>query len=185
MPRAVDPEERRREISNAVFTLAIERGFGEVTIRAVAAELGASTTVVTHYFASRDEMIAATLRHELEAFMRAIDAELAGRDGAAAIRALVAFAVFDAPAQLRDFWMATVIDASREATVRAEARRFDALWDARLDALVSQLHSPRHKTRADQIDLVISGAIMLGAEGVAESARRRTVDSMLDLILDS
>lgn len=186
MPRAVDPEERHISVRRAVVRLAISEGFGAVTVRAIAAQLNASTTAVTHYFPTRDAMIAETLRHELGSFSREVDSMLTGLRGADAIRTFVFYVVFDAPQDLRRFWMRAVIDAPRETMIRSELQRFDQEWDARLGDLVDQLDTEKgatQATRADQVDLVISGAIMLNAEGVDETILRRTTQSLLDLIL--
>lgn len=186
MPRLVDTQERHTAVYRAVVHLATSEGFAAVTIRAVAAQLRASTTVVTHYFPTRDAAIAATLRHELGRFDQTIDSMLRGRRGAGAIRALVSSAVFDGPEDLRAFWMASVIEASREPVIRAELARFDTAWDARLADLVAHLdreQGSKRAGRADQIDLLVSGAIMLAAEGVDETTLRRTTESLLDLIL--
>ena len=52
---------RRRAVSAAVWRVLAHRGFGGLTVRAVAAELGTSTGVVTHYFTSKDALV----RHAL------------------------------------------------------------------------------------------------------------------------
>jgi AcrR family transcriptional regulator len=57
MPRAVDAEDRRREIAHAAIKLIAAKGFGGLTLRAVAAELDGSLTLVTHYYSSRAELL--------------------------------------------------------------------------------------------------------------------------------
>ena len=57
MPRPLgDHDARRREVAEAVLRVLATRGFAGLTIRAVAAELEATTGVVTHYFATKDEL---------------------------------------------------------------------------------------------------------------------------------
>lgn len=62
MPARGDHDARRRDVSQAVWRVLAEHGFGGLTLRAVAAELGASTGLLTHYFPSKQALI----RHALE-----------------------------------------------------------------------------------------------------------------------
>ncbi|WFB11187.1 TetR family transcriptional regulator [Streptomyces sp. LX-29] len=62
MPARGDHEARRRDVSEAVWRVLGERGFDGLTLRAVAAELGASTGLVSHYFPSKR----ALMEHALE-----------------------------------------------------------------------------------------------------------------------
>lgn len=57
MPRAVDHEQRRRDIVNAVCRVAADEGPGAVTFRRIAKELGGSTTLVTEAFSTRAELL--------------------------------------------------------------------------------------------------------------------------------
>lgn len=57
MPRYVDHEARRRQIVEATCQVVAEEGLPGLSFRAVAARLGGSTTVVTHYFASQRELV--------------------------------------------------------------------------------------------------------------------------------
>jgi AcrR family transcriptional regulator len=63
MPRTKgDHEARRRDVSEAVWQVMATRGFAGLTLRAVAAELGASTGLLTHYFPTKR----ALLEHALD-----------------------------------------------------------------------------------------------------------------------
>lgn len=66
MPKQVDQERRRREIAQAVWQVAAERGLESVSLRNVAAAGGVSMGRVQHYFGSRDEMILFACRHLVE-----------------------------------------------------------------------------------------------------------------------
>lgn len=57
MPRYVDHDERRRQIVEATNRVVSEEGLRGLTFRAVAERLGGSTTLVTHYFASQEELL--------------------------------------------------------------------------------------------------------------------------------
>ncbi|WP_175649072.1 TetR/AcrR family transcriptional regulator [Micromonospora avicenniae] len=58
MPRSKgDHEARRRDVSEAVWQVLAARGFTSLTLRAVAAELGATTGLLTHYFPTKRALI--------------------------------------------------------------------------------------------------------------------------------
>ncbi|MGW5653881.1 TetR/AcrR family transcriptional regulator [Streptomyces humi] len=58
MPRTKgDHEARRRDVSTAVWQVMATRGFAGLTLRAVAAELGASTGLLTHYFPTKHALV--------------------------------------------------------------------------------------------------------------------------------
>ncbi|MFG2698868.1 TetR/AcrR family transcriptional regulator [Kitasatospora sp. NPDC048407] len=60
-PARGDHEARRRDVSEAVWRVLAARGFGGLTLRAVAAELGASTGLLTHYFPNKRALVAHAL----------------------------------------------------------------------------------------------------------------------------
>lgn len=62
MPAPTDHEARRRDVSEAVWRVLARHGFGGLTLRAVATEMGASTGLLTHYFPSKDALV----RHALD-----------------------------------------------------------------------------------------------------------------------
>jgi AcrR family transcriptional regulator len=57
MPAKVDAEQRRRELVLAAAELIAADGIAALTHQRVAERLGASTTVVTHYFRSKRELV--------------------------------------------------------------------------------------------------------------------------------
>lgn len=52
-----DHEARRRDVSEAVWQVMAVRGFGGLTLRAVAARLGATTGLLTHYFPTKRALV--------------------------------------------------------------------------------------------------------------------------------
>src|SRR5688500_3977534 len=69
MAEGKSPEWRREEILDAAMRLIAQKGFTAVTVRDVAAEAGVVHGLLRHYFASRDELMAA-------AFERAVYDEM-------------------------------------------------------------------------------------------------------------
>lgn len=62
MPRHKgDHDARRLEVSGAVWRVLAASGFGGLTLRAVAAEMGATTGLLTHYFPSKKDLVAHAL----------------------------------------------------------------------------------------------------------------------------
>ncbi|GII64404.1 transcriptional regulator [Sphaerisporangium krabiense] len=73
MPKRVDHDQRRRQITEALWRIAAERGIEAVSIREVATEAGMSIGLVQHFFASKDEMLmfaTSHLREKLEGRIR-------------------------------------------------------------------------------------------------------------------
>jgi AcrR family transcriptional regulator len=62
MPKVVDHDERRREILEATWQVVAREGLGSATVRRIAEEACCTTGLVTHYFASKDEILVAALR---------------------------------------------------------------------------------------------------------------------------
>ncbi|MFF7455425.1 TetR/AcrR family transcriptional regulator [Kitasatospora sp. NPDC008115] len=65
-PARGDHEARRTEVSEAVWRVLSTRGFEGLTLRAVAAEMGATTGLLTHYFPGKKALVA----HALEVLDR-------------------------------------------------------------------------------------------------------------------
>nr|WP_202487213.1 TetR family transcriptional regulator C-terminal domain-containing protein [Streptomyces sp. SID8354] len=63
VPKKVDHEARRQEISAALWRLANTRGVDGVSLRDVAAEAGISLGRIQHYFRTKDELLLFALRH--------------------------------------------------------------------------------------------------------------------------
>jgi TetR/AcrR family transcriptional regulator, transcriptional repressor of bet genes len=118
MPKVVDVEERRQELTDAAARLIARAGIGAATMREVAAEAGLTTGALTHYFADKRELLQCTLRASLQ---RRIDRRR-GTDGdpGARLRAsLVGALPLDDEA--RRHWMVTVAFCAEAAGDRALA----------------------------------------------------------------
>ncbi len=71
----VDPEERRREVVDAVFRVVARGGIQQATLRNVAAEAGLAVGSVRHYFASHRELLMAAARE----MVRRVDVRVAAQ----------------------------------------------------------------------------------------------------------
>lgn len=56
MPKYVDPVARRREIADAAVRILARGGASALTLRSLADELGGSITLITHFYANRDDL---------------------------------------------------------------------------------------------------------------------------------
>jgi TetR/AcrR family transcriptional repressor of bet genes len=54
---ALNHDERRRAIADVAVQVIARDGLEAATVRRIAAEVGYSTTVITHYFADKDELL--------------------------------------------------------------------------------------------------------------------------------
>jgi len=63
MPKQVDHEVRRREMTDAVCRITAKGGLTAATFREVAAEAGVSVRLIQYYFGSKDALLLATQRH--------------------------------------------------------------------------------------------------------------------------
>ena len=66
MPRVVNIEQRRAELTDATARLIAKSGIGAATMRDVAAEAGWTTGTLTHYFTGKRELLLHTFRTSLE-----------------------------------------------------------------------------------------------------------------------
>jgi len=72
MPKIVDVEERRRQLVEAVWALAVRGGIEQVTLRKVADEAGVSMGHVQHYYSSMQALI----RDALDRAVRAVNTSI-------------------------------------------------------------------------------------------------------------
>ncbi len=63
MPKKVDHDARRRQMTDAVCRITLRSGLGSATFRAVAAEAGVSVRLVQHYFGTKQRLLEYTQRH--------------------------------------------------------------------------------------------------------------------------
>lgn len=85
MTRTVmDPEERRRELLACAMRLFAERGYDNVSVRAVAREAGVASALAYHYFDSKERMFGEAIeeyaRRCAEGMVAALDEEGASLD---------------------------------------------------------------------------------------------------------
>ena len=65
MPKVVDIDQRRAELTDAAARLIARSGIESATMREVAAEAGLTTGALTHYFADKHELLLTTFQASL------------------------------------------------------------------------------------------------------------------------
>ncbi|MEV2251670.1 TetR/AcrR family transcriptional regulator [Streptomyces sp. NPDC050147] len=147
-PARTDHEARRTEVSQAVWRVLAAHGFGGLTLRAVAAEMGATTGLLTHYFPSKR----ALLRHALEV----LDRHSADRPRPAAERAGEASGLVMLRATLLDI---LPLDAESAASNRI----WVASWDVALaDPELAKEHAERYRRARERMTEHLTQARELG-----------------------
>ena len=134
VPKVVDVERRRRDVLEAVWRVVERDGVAGATVRAIALEAGASTTVVTHWFRNKDEVLRAALdlSHHRIAARRARHME--GRSGRDALaEALRQMLPLDSERKLEmqieiNVWLRALSDeSSREVHLASHDRSLQLL----------------------------------------------------------
>lgn len=122
-------QERREAIIAATLQVMISKGLASTTVRDVAQQMGTSSGLIHHYFASMDDLLAA-------AFERAASQDLeftqqamaAGEDAMGRLR--IFFASYARAEQDWAFqlWLDAWAEASRRPAVQATSQRLNIAW---------------------------------------------------------
>lgn len=171
MPKTVDHQQRRREISAATWRVIESGGITAVTLRSVAAEAGISLGVLAHYFRSKEDIVLDAHRAAYDRALERVMRRTRGSRGLAALRTallealpLDAERLLEARVDIALIGLVPTDDVLRAAraesasTLRrlvlgclAEARTRDELHDSVDDVLV-----------ADECAALIDGGSVLG-----------------------
>lgn len=83
MPRQVDRDQRRREISAAAIKLLAERGPAALTLRELGREMGGSITLITHFYPNRSALVDGIIDQSIADYdgdLAALESDLAPPD---------------------------------------------------------------------------------------------------------
>ncbi|WP_121182051.1 TetR/AcrR family transcriptional regulator [Nocardiopsis sp. Huas11] len=153
MPRTKgDHEARRRDVSEAVWRVLAARGFGGLSLRAVAAELDATTGLLTHYFPTKRDLVTHAL--DLLEERTAARPRRTAAEGLAAVRA----ALLD---------ILPITDAAVDGN-----RVWVSSWDAALaDPQLSGDHARRYGRSRERLSALVATAQRLGELPAGDPAR--------------
>lgn len=154
------------QVIDATLRVIEEGSVKEVTVRRVAQELGRSTTVITHYFPSREALLDAALSRSFsqskEHALRCIDQ---GEDG------LWAFLNWSVSAEHRKVWLqlVTAYLAGRDPQISSQIDEFIDWWDSQLLGLLSDRVAPGHSNQeaCDMIGVVVEGILLSSDRALA------------------
>ena len=128
MPKVVDHEARRYEISGVAAGLIARGGLEAATIREIARSSGFSKGVVEHYFDNKEELISGALAWANRRYEDRVSSATVGRAGLSALRKRVE-ATLPLTDAMRDEWKVRLIFwgmAAIDPVLRREqARRLD------------------------------------------------------------
>jgi len=133
----MSPADRREAIVAAAIAVAVRKGLASTTVRDVAAEMGTSSGLVHHYFASMDDVLAAAFERvaaqDLEASRRSMTAALSPVEGLRAFFATYTPADKDWAFQL---WLDAWAEAARRPAVRAVSEALNLEWQGLLESTI-------------------------------------------------
>lgn len=153
MPAPVDHEFRRQQIARIATDIICRVGLDAVTMRQIAAEAGFSTTIVTHYFASKRELLLYTYRWSALKAQARVDAVLAVDpvDLQGAVEALLPLD----PGRMGEwkvyfaFWQMALVDPDFAAEQRAQADNAEGILRR---VLAARARAGRCRVGLDEVD---------------------------------
>jgi AcrR family transcriptional regulator len=140
MPRTSVAELRRGEIVDGAIRLIARAGYEAATMRGLAAELGVSTGTITHWFATKDQVLGAVLDELAARSAARIEAELErAADPREVLCALGDAMVPDTPERADDqrCWNELAARAGRAPDLADRHRRLYAGWRRRMEKAVA------------------------------------------------
>ena len=147
------------QVIEATLRVIEEGGVKDVTVRKVAEELGRSTTVITHYFPTREDLLDATLERSFtQSKEQALRFMQDGEDQ------LWAFMNWSVSAEHRRVWLQLVAAylAGLDPHVSKQIDEFIAWWDDQLLELLRGRVAPGRTSQelCDIIGVVVEGILL-------------------------
>jgi AcrR family transcriptional regulator len=131
------PADRREAIVAAAIDVARRKGLASTTVRDVAAEMGTSSGLIHHYFASMDEVLAAAFEVVASQDLGLSERLMAKADSP--VEALRVFFETYTPAD-KDWafqlWLDAWAEAARRPAIQATSRRLNLEWQALLERTI-------------------------------------------------
>jgi AcrR family transcriptional regulator len=134
----MSPAERRGAIVDATVQVMLERGMAATTVRDVAQQMGTSSGLIHHYFASMDQLLAAAFAQAASEDLEVTRSALARCDGP--VEQLTAFFTTYARAENEwefQLWLDAWSEAGRRPDVRETSRRLNVAWQQLLVEAIS------------------------------------------------
>jgi len=180
MPKIVDHDERRRALLAGTFDVLSERGYSNVSMRELAAELGVSTGTLYHYLPTKVAILEQLFRWAMELETGELDDQQAGRPSLDAMRE-----VWRKRGQHYRNLLRLALDLRRQLPQESErtlgefAARYKAnvantlgiseraahiAWTYLLGAVVHSLLAPQQVSFSDEVSFVYEVLLRLSAD---------------------
>jgi len=133
------PAQRRDAIVQAALVVMLRKGMAATTVRDVADEMGTSSGLIHHYFASMDDLLAAAFERAAQQDLAATREAMAPCTGAVD-RLRTFFATYARTEQDWAFqlWLDAWAEAARRPAVQETSRRLNIEWQQLLIATISR-----------------------------------------------
>jgi AcrR family transcriptional regulator len=133
----VSVEQRRVEILEATRGVVLEKGFGGTRIKDVSDALGVSTGLVHYHFASKDELLAETMRYAADADIRRLEKTVAaGSDPIERLDRVLREYLPGPRDQSWTLWIDAWGEALRSPTLREISEELDQAWIGLLERVI-------------------------------------------------
>ncbi|OGO53545.1 MAG: hypothetical protein A2V84_01140 [Chloroflexi bacterium RBG_16_70_13] len=132
-------DRRREAIVDAALAVARRKGLASTTVRDVADEMGSSSGLIHHYFATMDDVLASAFERvaadDLRRTTQAVAADAADGPEAALAAFFRAYAPADADWAFQ-LWLDAWAEAARRPALRATSQRLNLAWQALVEGIV-------------------------------------------------
>ncbi|MBS1890588.1 MAG: TetR family transcriptional regulator C-terminal domain-containing protein [Actinobacteria bacterium] len=170
MPIQVDVDLRLDELAVATLKVVQRDGLNALTIRAVAQEVGRSTTVVTNYLPSRAALVLNAFRHGRRDWDRKLDRAVAGLTGRDRLRRTLEWWSSTEPLDgaLRQLWLEILLTANENAEFAELIARISAEDRSRVAAVLGDAEVEVDDLVVDTLLLLLRGFWLSATEDPRE-----------------
>ena len=188
MPAPIDRAKREQEIAEAAFRLLSERGPAALTLKALAAELGGSITLVTHVYANRAALLKGITDHAVADYDRELAHLERGADDRRRLRILLEWMLpLTAEEQRRERGRVMLV-TQRESDLNVNA--FYVAMDRKMRQLLHDHLAPlvppeRIEPTVELLRTMANGVVLSVTERPTKWTRKRQLallDDTLDLL---
>jgi AcrR family transcriptional regulator len=144
------PSDRREAILEATLQVLVRKGMAATTVRDVAQEMGTSSGLIHHYYASMDDLLAQAFERSAGQDLQATrDSMAAGADPVAALRIFFDTYVRADEAWAFQLWLDAWAEAGRRPALQETSRRLNVAWQELVEESITAGVAAGQMTCAD------------------------------------